>query len=122
MVVVSSTCKHGHPWTPENTYERDGKRWCRKCRALKQREYRLEHPEVQRRWRENHPDYDRAYYEELMASPEGRWMQRSKCIRWRISKGQQISEKPTTPIGVFVRNEINLIGERVWRDIASKTT
>jgi hypothetical protein len=34
-------CKHGHPFTPENTYrERDGRR-CRRCAARRRSEWRL---------------------------------------------------------------------------------
>lgn len=39
------TCKHGHPWTPENTKvirHRDGNtaRWCRRCGIIRTTEHR----------------------------------------------------------------------------------
>lgn len=42
-----SCCKHGHPWTPENTYNRpDGARICRACGLAATRRYlsRKSHP------------------------------------------------------------------------------
>lgn len=31
-------CKHGHAFTPENTYRLNGSRYCRKCKARRERE------------------------------------------------------------------------------------
>lgn len=36
-----STCSHGHPFTPENTYVRpDGGRKCRACKRIENRKYK----------------------------------------------------------------------------------
>lgn len=37
------TCKHGHPWSPENTYNSpQGTRQCKRCRADNQARYQSE--------------------------------------------------------------------------------
>jgi hypothetical protein len=35
-----TSCKHGHPFTPENTYTNNGHRGCKECRRRLVREYR----------------------------------------------------------------------------------
>jgi len=48
-----TTCKHGHPWTAENTYvAHDGRRSCRACMRESQRRYQAKLREERRRFRE----------------------------------------------------------------------
>lgn len=51
------TCRHGHPWTPENTYinPSNGGRVCRECHRSNHRRYRLS-PEYRERERERHKE------------------------------------------------------------------
>ena len=63
------TCRHGHPWTPENIYiDPRGRRQCRACRR-----------ETSRRWREANPGYQREYLRELRLEVFSVYGTRCRC-------------------------------------------
>ena len=41
-----TTCRHGHPYTPENTGQQKGGRFCRVCRRTDYRRYHAAHPRM----------------------------------------------------------------------------
>ena len=47
-------CDRGHEFTPENTYVQQGWRQCKECRLIRQREWRVAHPNYQKEWRKKH--------------------------------------------------------------------
>lgn len=101
-----STCRFGgHVRTPENTYVRpNGERECRDCRraADEARRDRIREQEAARRAGGARNKYQADWmrevkYPRLMATPEGRWAQRARTIRWKLDARRRRFEQRDVP-------------------------
>lgn len=87
---LSSHCKRGHLYTPENIYLRpdDGSRQCRTCKKEDLRDWRAKNPkrslELDRKWRERNSLQKRAHRRKATAARRAR----------RISQTGIVSSQP----------------------------